>query len=198
LLLITAACSNSEKSAQGENNSNEKKEENLQVDKGLLNVEITLPASFFEGEDIDQVIADAKADGIKEATKNSDGSVTYKMTKSKHKELMSELEEGLVESLEEMKNGSDFPSIKEITYNKSFTEYTLIVDKEAYENSFDAFATMGLGMTGAYYQIFNGEDPDEYQVKITVKDEATGENISEVIYPDVLDELEEANQESAE
>lgn len=60
----------------------------IEVDKGILNVEITLPASMFEGQDIDETIEEAKKDGIKEAVKHDDGSVTYKMSRSKHNEMM--------------------------------------------------------------------------------------------------------------
>ena len=43
-----------------EQGKQETKEQSLNVDKGLLNVEVTLPASFFEGQDLDTVIADAE------------------------------------------------------------------------------------------------------------------------------------------
>lgn len=41
-------------------------EVSVEVDKGLFNVEGTLPASLFEGEDIDSAIKEAKAEGVKE------------------------------------------------------------------------------------------------------------------------------------
>lgn len=34
------------------------------------------------------------------------------------------------------------------------------VDKEAFENSFDGFAAFGLGLSGLFYQLFNGANPD--------------------------------------
>lgn len=165
-------------------------EGSVEVDKGLFNVELTLPASMFEGEDIDSAIEEAKAEGVKEVIKNADGSVTYKMSKSKHKEMMDELETNLQESLDEMKTSGDFASIKDITHNKSFSEFTLEVDKEAYENSMDGFAVFGLGMSGAYYQLFNGADKDEYKVTVFVKDEATGEVFDEIVLPDDMEENE--------
>lgn len=63
------------KTDNGENTAEEtSKEESLKVDKGLLNVEVTIPASFYEGQDIDKAITEAKKEGIKEAIKNDDGS----------------------------------------------------------------------------------------------------------------------------
>lgn len=55
------------------------------MDKGLLNVEVTIPATLYKGQDIDSIISEAKNSGIKEVIKNDDGSLTYKMSKSEHK-----------------------------------------------------------------------------------------------------------------
>ena len=192
LVFIVSACGNEEASGDKEKespkNEVEETEEGVSVDKGLFNVEVTLPASFFEGEDIAEVVANAKEEGVGEAIANEDGSVTYKMSKAQHKEMLAEIKTGMKESVEEIKNDEDFQSIKDITYNDSFSEFTVVVDKAAYENSFDGFATFGLGMAGAYYQLFNGEEPEDYKVTISIKDETTGEVFDTTVYPDDLEE----------
>ncbi|WP_231593948.1 hypothetical protein [Cytobacillus firmus] len=132
-------------------------------------------------------IAEAEKEGIK-VTKNDDGSVTYKMSKAKHKEMMKEMQTELEKTIADTKNGEDFPSVKEVTNNKDFSEFTLEVDREAFGNSFDGFAVFGLGLSGMFYQLFNGVDPEDYEVKILVKDTATGEVFNEVIYPEALEE----------
>lgn len=162
--------------------------EAVEVEKNILSVEITLPASMIESDNIDQVIAEAKADGVGEVIKNSDGSLTYKMSKSKHKEMMNEMATELKSSIDEMTNSEDFSSIKDITTNKSFSEFTMIVDQEVFENSFDSFATLGLGIGGMMYQLFDGVKSDDYKVTIHVKDEATGEEFATVVYPDDMEE----------
>ncbi|URT69011.1 hypothetical protein [Cytobacillus firmus] len=195
MIVMLSACSNGEKMAGKKEAGTEKKTEEseaVEVDKGLLNVEVTLPASMFEGEDADSSIAEAEKEGIK-VTKNDDGSVTYKMSKAKHKEMMKEMQTELEKTIADTKNGEDYPSVKEVTNNKDFSEFTLEVDREAYENSFDGFAVFGLGLSGMFYQLFNGVDPEDYEVKILVKDTATGEVFNEVIYPDAM---EEAGDES--
>jgi hypothetical protein len=189
MLVILVSCANAEKD-KNVTNEEQKEEKTVDVDKGLMNVEITLPASMFEGQDIDTVIADAKKGGVKEVTKNEDGSLTYKMSKAKHNEMMKELETSIVDSVEEMKTSGDYPSIKEITYNKSFTEFTVEVDKNAYENSMDGFATLGLGISGMMYQQYKGVDPNNNKVKIVVKDQATQEVIGDAVYPDDFDDEE--------
>jgi len=196
-VLVLTACSSTD-DTEKENKDKEKteavaadskteKDESVGVDKGLFNVEVTLPASFFEGEDIDTAIAEAKADGIKEATKNADGSVTYKMSKDKHKEMMSEMEVGVKEYMDELVT-EDYPSIREVTANKEYSTYTLTVDKALYEGSFDGFASMGLGMMGMYYQVFDGVDAENAKVEINVQDEATSEVFETVVFPDDMEE----------
>lgn len=166
----------------------EEQEEGIEVDKGLLSVEVTLPASFFEDEDIEEVIEEAKADGVSKVTKNEDGSLTYTMSKSKHKEMLSEMKEEISKYVEELENDDDFPSIKEIAYKKNFREFTLKVEKEVFENSFDAFATLGIGFMGMYYQVFEGGDLEKNKITIHLQDISTGETFDSVVYPDALEE----------
>jgi len=151
------------------------------------NVEITLPASIFEGENIDEVIEKAKSDGVEEVIENEDGSLTYKMSKAKHNEMMKEMENSIIQSVEEMETSGDYASIKNIEYSKDFSEFTMIVEKSAYENSFDGFIVIGLGLQGMYYQMYNGVDTDQNKVKIDIKDEATGEIFDTIIYPDTFE-----------
>ncbi len=191
VLLLSACSGNKEENTSKDNEPTEQtKDEKIDVNKGLLNVEITLPASMFEGEDIDKVIADAKAEGVKEVIQNEDGSLTYKMSKAEHKKMMEEMKTSILEKIEDMKTSEDYVSIKDVTYNKDFTEFTLVVDKAAYENSMDGFAVFGLGISGAYYQLFNGVNEEDYNVTITVKDQATDEVLGKTVYPDDLENLD--------
>jgi len=165
----------------------EDKDESIEVDKGIFSVEITLPASFFEGQDISDIANEVEDDDIN-ITINDDGSVTYKMSKSKHNEFMEELNKNQIEYIEEIKNSEDYKSIKDITYNKTFSEITLLVDQEAFENSFDGFAAFGLGITSLYYQLFNGVSPEDYKVTIYFKNVETGEIFGDVVYPDAFED----------
>ncbi len=167
--------------------ADEPEEQSIEVDKGIFSVEITLPASLFEGENIDEVIAEAKENGISEVKVNDDGSLTYKMPKSKHNEIMREMRDDLLEYIEETKNSEDYKSIKDINHNKAFSEFTLVVDQEAFENSFDGFAALGLGISALYYQLFDGVAPDNYKVTIFIENANTGEVFNTIVYPDDLE-----------
>lgn len=193
MILILSACSSTEENAKQEStseNSTEEKADNesIEVDKGLFDVEVTLPASLLEGGDINQVIEEVKADGVKEVIQNDDGSLTYKMSKSDHKKMLSEMEDKLNQKLEELKDSVDFPSIVDVKNNKSYTEFTLVVNKEKFENSLDGLVAFGLGLSGMYYQIFNGADLEKNKVTINIEDEVTGEVFNTTVYPDSLNE----------
>lgn len=171
---------------EADNDQSDQETQAIEVDKGLLSVEITIPSSMIE-EDPEKVIAEAKEKGVGEATLNDDGSITYKMSKSVHQKMMQEVEASLKESIEETKNSGDFKSIKDITHNNSFSEFTLIVDKAAFENSLDGFAALGLAVSGMYYQLFDGVYPDNLKVTVHIQDEASGEIFNTIVYPDALE-----------
>ena len=193
VLTVLTACSASNDSNKEEQQDGKKTEETggaLAVDKGLLAVEVTIPSTFIEGEDIDNVVAKAKEDGIKDVTKNADGSVTYKMSKAQHKEMMKEMKTNVTTYVDELINDENFASIQDIKYNASLSEFTVVVDKAAYENSFDGFAALGLAMSGMYYQVFDGTSGDKLSVTMHTKDINTGEIFGTAVYPDALEELE--------
>ncbi|MBG9694085.1 hypothetical protein ABD91_25535 [Lysinibacillus sphaericus] len=188
LSILLIACNQDDDSGKKTDGADKASEEPLKVDKGLINVEVTIPATLYKGQDIDSIISEAKNSGIKEVIKNEDGSLTYKMSKSEHKKMMKELKERIVKSVEELKTSEDFVSINDVTYNKSFSEFTLIVNKEKFEGSFDAIASFGLALAGMYYQLFNGADIEDYKVTVNLKDETNGEIFDTMVYPDSLNE----------
>ena len=195
-LFTVTACSSDEEASKekkddGSVEKTEQKKEGIEVDKGLLNVEITLPEMLFEEDNMDDVVERAKEDGAKEVKKNDDGSVTFKMSKKDHKKMMEEMKEDVAESLDEIKKDDAFTSIKDITYNKDFSDITLVVDKETYENSFDGFAIFGIGLTSTFYHVFDGENPEKIKIQLNIEDEASGEVFEEVILPEDLENMGE-------
>lgn len=164
-------------------------EQGLEVDKGILSVEITVPASMFEGEE-NEIINETEEDGI-EITLNDDGSVTYRMSKLKYNALMGELDASMIESIEEIENDDNFESIKKISYNNKFSKFTVEVDREIFENSFDGFVALGIGIISMYYQVFSGVNPEDYKTTIIFKDIDTGEELNSVVFPDDFEESDD-------
>lgn len=89
--------------------------EKLVVDKNLTNVELTLPASFFEDQTKEEIEEAAKKKGVKKVKVNEDGSVYYKMSKATHKEIMSEMKKAVEEGMDSLVNDEDFASFKDIS-----------------------------------------------------------------------------------
>ena len=162
--------------------------DSVNVEKGLLNVEVTLPAGFFEGRTEEEIVADAEEGGVSETVVNEDGSVTYTMSKSKHKEMMQKMEDSMVGMVKEVVESGDYPSIKEISYNKDFDEFDVKVDREAYESSLDSFAILGLVMGSSYYGAFNGVSPEDMKITFNLMDVNTDEVFETSVYPDDLEE----------
>jgi hypothetical protein len=201
LFTVLAACGSTEEAdveaeeqtaETDEPAGSEEEEAGVEVDKGLFNVEVTLPAFFFDSEEeVERTIEHAETeDGFSEATQNEDGSITYKMTKAKHSELMDELDKEVQNTMDSITSDEDLASIEEVTSDSDHSNFTLVVAQEAYENSFDGFAALGLGMSGMLYQLFDGADPDQLDVEINVEDSETGEVFSTVNYPEALENAE--------
>ncbi|MFZ0371548.1 MAG: hypothetical protein WAM07_18275 [Halobacillus sp.] len=178
--------------SEEESSSSEEKEESIEVDKNVTGVSVTIPKSFFEiqNQDFDRIKAEAKDKGINEVIDNG-STVTYKMSKSKHKELMKEMEKQMTAAIEEIKNEDNYSSIQDIQATHSYSEFMLAVDREEYENSLDGFAVMGLGVTGMLYQLFDGAGPEEYDVTINVVDAAKEEVFDTIKYPEAFESLKE-------
>lgn len=159
-------------------------QQGMEVDKGLFETEVTLPASFFGGQTREEVEAGAKERGVAKVTANEDGSYTYKMSNKVYKEMLADTKEGMLEYVDELKKGESFTSIKDVKHNDALDEFTLIVDKEAFENSFDSMATLGLSITGMMYQTLSGAKPDKLKVTVHFQDETTGETFNTTVFPE--------------
>lgn len=191
VVMLLAACSdNNDQNQDTEESANE--ESGIEVDKGLLNVEITLPASLVGEDGMEDFEASVKETVDSDITLNDDGSVTVKMSKSDHKKMLEELKEEFVASVDSIIEDESFVTIQDITYNKDLTNIQMIVsDQESFENSFDGFATLSLGIGSLFYQAFDGKDLTKDKITIEIVDQSTNETIHEIIYPDVLDEMGE-------
>jgi hypothetical protein len=154
----------------------------IETDEKLFTVDITLPASLFDGDDTTKFNdeAYAKEQGFISSKLNKDGSVTITMSKTKHKELLKDLANSLEKSFAEFVNSEDTPYIKKISHNADFTAVTIEVDKAAYENAFD-LTPLSIAISVAMYQAFI---ETEYHVDITIADVTTGSTIDFITYPD--------------
>lgn len=146
----------------------------ITVDKNIFSVDVTIPASFYEDEKLTQeeLNIDAAKKGYGKAKLNSDGSVTFRMSKSQHQKALADMKKSLDDYIQETAN--DSPKIfRQITYNKNMTEFNVSVDKVKFEEDLAAgMIGLGIGMLASFYQMFNGIEIPKTTIKFT--DEKTG------------------------
>lgn len=154
----------------------------IQVDEGLLSVEITIPASFFEEKTEDEIKADAEENGFTGCTVNEDGSVTYKMSKARHREMMDGMKASLEEQIEALVNGEEaVQSFQKIEYSEDFSEFDVYVDPAAY-TSWDSLYVMFFYLSGVYYQAFDGKDAEDIDVVVEFIDSVSNEVLESASY----------------
>lgn len=152
----------------------------VEVDKNLLSVEITIPSDQIES--VDETLANAEEKGY-QTIANEDGSITYKLTKAQHNELMEELKQSFQKSIDELVSSGDYPSLKKITFNDDYTKAEVVVDYDAYTNSLDMFSMLAIGMIGPMYQYYNGVEESNVNTEVSLIDEASGEVKDTLNYP---------------
>lgn len=149
----------------------------IDVDEGLLSVTVTIPADLVgEGESQETVDKTVAEMGYISGTYNADGSVTYTMTKAKHKEALKELSESLDKSLQEIVDSEEYPNIVEITHNDDYTDFTIKYKGDEVGLG-DSFTLLVYYYAGGFYGVFSGNKPDN--VHVTFVNADTGEIIQE-------------------
>ena len=146
LVLSLSACG-------GEKHSNESGE--VEVEKELFDVVITLPADLMEGttqEELDESVAEGMYHA---AALNEDGSVTIEMSKRQHRKYMQEMAADLEKSLQEMVGSEDYPSFTEVKAENDYTHFTVTTTSQEL-NLQESFSVLGFYIMGGMYAIFNG------------------------------------------
>lgn len=177
LSLVGCGGSSNDTQQNIEEDSKSEETQSIEVDEGLLNVEITVPPDFLEEgatqEDLDEA---AKEEGIKSITLNDDGSATYIMSKSKHDEMMAGIRESIDESMAEMIDPETYPTFVEVTSNDDYTHFTVKLSSNEVGLS-ESISVLGFYMFGGLYNAFNGTPVDDVTVSFVNAD--TGDIIQE-------------------
>jgi len=158
-------------------------------------VVVTIPADLIIPGTGEQIMEESELEIDGDVVQNADGSITFTISGESYAEYMEASKNDLLSYLEELINGGGTESFHTITYDEQFTEFTVHVDPETYENSEDVYATVGLGFAGMYYQLFAGVPADRLSVSISIVDMETGALLDSVLYPDDMWETDETAQE---
>ena len=151
----------------------------INVDKGLLNVEITIPADYaetygFTFKSQEEADSYAKEQGFKSVTLGDDSSVSLVMSKSQHKKMMDGLNKTIDEALQEMVGSEDYPNITAVEHNDNFTDIKVTTKSEELSLN-ESFSTLSLYLFGGMYNAFNGTPVDN--IHIDFVNNASGEVI---------------------
>lgn len=181
LTLFLTACGN--KPATTDDTPSTDDSQKIEVDEGLLNVDITIPASFFETFSTEaepysaqDIVEDDLDPRIKNAVVNDDGSLTFTISKADHRALMQEMRQSIIDSTEEAK--ANFSSLQSVEVSSDCTKIDMFVDRAAYEGSFDFFAAVSYEIQALMYQAFNGTA--DKAVIVSIIDAETKEVIESV------------------
>ncbi|MCP8969221.1 hypothetical protein [Ectobacillus ponti] len=186
-LLALGACSaNDKNNASGQNNAGLNTEQRSAIDNGLKQTSVKVPASMLQNKQMNAMFTEAEKRGAITSTRNADGSLTYSMNKTQRQELMRGLENTIAQNAANLKNNKNFGFVKDVTYNKSFSQFTITVDRAAYQNSVKSFPTAGLGMSGMLHQLYKGVTPGNNKVTVQLKDADTQQVFDTIVYPDDL------------
>lgn len=163
-------------SSEKKESSNSQQESTVKANKNLLSVEITLPASLVGDSDA-ELNEETKEAGVKEITKNDDGSITMKMTKASHKKLLSETKQAIDEGIEEiLEDKENYPSFDSITYNDNVTEFTVKVNPSTY-GGLQSMAALAFYIQGNMYQALNAVPTDQLKTIVNFVNKDTGDVI---------------------
>lgn len=150
---------------------------------------VTLPASLFVGQNLDDIKADAQKSGVESVVPNKDGSVTYKMSKDAHQQLLIDTRQKTIQALRKFQNCSDFPFIHGLLYSNDFSEITLLVDKSEYDTQkvYDALCDSSLlfeiGSAVSAYQIVGGASAGSVKTTLRYRDRKTNQMFKTALYP---------------
>lgn len=151
-------------------------EDGLNVEKNLFSVTLTYPASMVdEGTTQDSLNDEISGiDGIKSATLNEDGSVTYIMTKAYHKQIVDDMAQTIDESMAEMVGSEDYPNFTNVEANEDYTVFTVTTKSKALSLD-ESLSLLQFYTEGAFYSVVSGNDADSIHVDFVNAD--TGEVI---------------------
>jgi len=148
-------------------------------------VEATLPSLMFTDETEEDILAEAEAEGFLSARLNEDGTVTYRMTKTHQKTLLTQLEDEIRGASDELIKGEEATGcFRSIDWSDDYTSFDVTVDPELY-TPLEGFSVMAFCLEGAFYQCFSGADVETVDSVVHFLD-PDGEEVDHISYRDIL------------
>ncbi len=192
---MLGACGNNSETSFGNSEKSSDNSSTVKVNEGLLLNKVTIPATFFEDSSEDEIKAAAEEAGFQSYKINSDGSVTYTMTKARHQEMLNEYAVSINEYIDGLLNGDDETKVEgfsDIESNDDYSEFNIYVSKDTY-TMWDMMYALSFYIQGGYYQMFNGVSPEDVDVAVNFIDNVSGDIIDSGSYRAWVDNMEESS-----
>ncbi len=134
----------------------------IETENGLFFVTITMPAELI-GDDVTQETLDQNVgDTYTSAKLNEDGSVTYKMTKKQHRNMLDSFDEAADAAMQELIDSPDY-AFTEITHNANYTSFDVHLSTEEIGMA-EGIMALGFYMYGGIYACYSGKEVDNVAV----------------------------------
>lgn len=192
---MLVACGNNSETSFDNSEKSSDNSSTVKVNEGLLLNKVTIPATFFEDSSEDEIKAAAEEAGYQSYKINSDGSVTYTMTKARHQEMLNEYAASINEYIDGLLNGDDETKVEgfsDIESNDDYSEFNIYVSKDTY-TMWDMMYALSFYIQGGYYQMFNGVSPEDVDVAVNFIDNVSGDIIDSGSYRAWVDNMEESS-----
>ena len=148
---------------------------------GEEEIQITIPAALFTGEDLDEISAAAiEEHGVAEIVPVEDDKLVYTMSPEAKESLLEEAEDQLEKKLTSLKDERQYDYIIEISYASSFDDFFLATDLDQPEKALPAASE--LYMAAVYYQYLYAAEELVKEMVIVIESEETGER-ERLAYP---------------
>ena len=144
------------------------------VEGNLLSEEMTISSDFMGGITQKELDDKTKEGYYNFAKLNSDGSVTFTMTKSQHRKILKDTEKSINDGLDKMVRSEEYPNFTSISANENFTEFTVKTKSEQLD-MVEYFSVMVFYIYGGMYNGFIGEEVDN--ISVTFVNDETGDII---------------------
>lgn len=155
-----------------------------------IEVKIILPSALFAGQDIEEVTARAiEEQGVDEIVPGDDNTLIYTMSPEVRDKLLEEAAHDLELKITTLKESRIYPYVVDLSYDSSFTEFYLVVDRDREQDGNALTAAAELFVLAVYYQHIIATEGTIHEVSISIEDTENGGVRERLVYPGDLERV---------
>ncbi|MDW7739253.1 MAG: SH3 domain-containing protein [Bacillota bacterium] len=145
---------------------------------------VALPSALFAGQDIEAAIARAlEMEGVNEVTPGEGDTLIFKMTPQGKEKLLEDAEKKLVAKIDAFTDRRQNPFVYDLSYDGSYTEFSLVIDRDQEEFSSILTKASELFLLAAHYQHFQAAGDAVPRVTMTIEDMSESVIRERLVYP---------------